>query len=133
MDDVLSSDDPVCGGALTWPDSLILAVLEREHILTKAKLHDLDFQGLTSKLHVYHLRRLINLVGVMKGMHMCVGAAPFGWCFSAKTCFLMPANVAFPCSVSPCCCKMHCRAVRVCHDVCNEGRVQVGGVGVEQG
>ena len=63
MDAVLSSDDPTCGGALTWPDSLILPVLEREHMLVRAKIHKLNFERVTKETHVYHLRRLINLVG----------------------------------------------------------------------
>ena len=63
MDAVLSSDDPTFGRVLTLPDSLILAVLERERLLTKAKLHELSFERVTKETHVYHLRRLINLVG----------------------------------------------------------------------
>lgn len=99
MDAVLSSDDPAGGGALTWPDSVILAVLEREHILTKGKLHELRFERLTKETHVYHLRRLINLVGIMEGSHMCVCAAPLGLLFG---CVMTPDNIAVPCSV-PCC------------------------------
>ena len=98
MDNVLSSDDPVCGGALTWPDNLILAVLEREHNLTSAKLHELRFERLTKETHVYHLRRLINLVGIMHGSHMCFCAPPLRLLFG---CMMMPDNIAVPCFV-PC-------------------------------
>ena len=63
MDAVLSSDDPTCGGALTWSDSLILAVLEREHMLVRANIRELSFERSTKETHVFHLRRLINLVG----------------------------------------------------------------------
>ena len=72
MDAVLSSDDLLCG----CPDSLILDMLERDNWLTRAKLHELSFERLTKKTQVYHLRRLVNLVGVVKGSHMlCVWAS----------------------------------------------------------
>lgn len=77
MDTVLSSDDPTCGGALTWPDSLILAVLEREHMLARAKIHELSFERVTKETHVYHLRRLINLVG-SREERPCVSVLPPG-------------------------------------------------------
>ena len=75
MDAVLSSDDPTCGAALTWPDSLILAVLEREYMLAKAKIHELTFERATKETYVYHLRRLINLVGSGEGRRLCLCAA----------------------------------------------------------
>lgn len=61
MDAVLSSDQ-MFDGPLTWPDSLIIAVLEREHMLARARLHQLNFERVTKEIHVYHLRRLIHLV-----------------------------------------------------------------------
>lgn len=66
MDRVLSSDhrlDELSGGSLTWPDSLIIAVLEREHMLAQARLHELNFERVTKEIHIYHLRRLLHLVG----------------------------------------------------------------------
>lgn len=67
MDKVLSNDrrlDELSGGSLTWPDSLIIAVLEREHMLTQARLHELNFERVTKEIHIYHLRRLLHLVGL---------------------------------------------------------------------
>ncbi|KAL3141196.1 hypothetical protein ABBQ38_003536 [Trebouxia sp. C0009 RCD-2024] len=64
MDKVLSNDrrlDELSGGSLTWPDSLIIAVLEREHMLTQARLHELNFERVTKEIHIYHLRRLLHL------------------------------------------------------------------------
>ena len=60
MDEILG--EPMWAGRLTWPDSLVMAVLEREVMLTKARLHELSFERVTKEIRVYHLRRLIHLV-----------------------------------------------------------------------
>ena len=49
-------------GLLQLPDSLIMAMLEREQLLAKVKLHELNFERVTKEKYVYHLRRLIHLV-----------------------------------------------------------------------
>ena len=62
MERLASSKTADLDRSLTWPDSLIVAVLQREHMLAKAKLHELSFERVTKEIHVYHLRRLIRLV-----------------------------------------------------------------------
>lgn len=61
---ILSSKAADLERSLTWPDSVIIAVLEREHMLAKANLHELSFERVTKEINVYHLRRLIHLVSL---------------------------------------------------------------------
>ncbi len=62
--DAVSGDNSEAERVLTLPDSLITAMLEREQLLTKAKLHELNFQRVAMEIRVYHLRRLISLVSL---------------------------------------------------------------------
>ncbi len=62
--DVVSADTSQAESLLTWPDSLVIAMLEREQLLTKAKLHELNFHRVTMETRVYHLRRLVSLVSL---------------------------------------------------------------------
>ncbi|DBA96197.1 TPA: hypothetical protein ACH3X3_002397 [Trebouxia sp. C0006] len=59
--DVVSAGTIQVASLLTWPDSLVIAMLEREQLLTKAKLHELNFHRVTMETRVYHLRRLVSL------------------------------------------------------------------------
>ncbi len=62
--DVVSAGTIQVASLLTWPDSLVIAMLEREQLLTKAKLHELNFHRVTMETRVYHLRRLVSLVSL---------------------------------------------------------------------
>lgn len=62
MLDTISANDLHLQGLPTLPDSLIIAMLEREQLLTKVKLHQLSFDRLLKQMRVYHLRRLLKLV-----------------------------------------------------------------------
>ena len=62
--DVVSAGTIQVASLLTWPDSLVIAMLEREQLLTKAKLHELNFQRVAMEIRVYHLKRLISLVSL---------------------------------------------------------------------
>ncbi|KAL0039198.1 hypothetical protein WJX77_011157 [Trebouxia sp. C0004] len=59
--DAVSGDNSQAESSVTLPTSLIVAMLEREQLLTKAKLHQLNFRRVVMEIRVYHLRRLINL------------------------------------------------------------------------
>ena len=57
--------DSVLAGAengLLQPDNLIIAMLERELLLTEGKLHELHFDRVILETKFYHVARLIQLV-----------------------------------------------------------------------
>ena len=62
--DAVSGDNSQAESLLALPDTLVIAMLEREQLLTKAKLHEMNFRRVCMEIRVYHLRRLISLVSL---------------------------------------------------------------------
>lgn len=72
MLDTISANDLHLQGLPVLPDSLIIAMLEREQLLTKVKLHQLRFDRVLKQMQVFHLRRLLKLVTARPRISECI-------------------------------------------------------------
>ena len=75
LDSVLAGQE----NGLLQPDNLIIAVLERELLLTEAKLHELHFDRFILETKFYHVARLIQLVrSITHPLPLPCGVCSFG-------------------------------------------------------